>query len=501
VPGRRGIVSRLALAVLAGVLHGASFPPLGAWPFAFVALAPLVVSLRGASPGTAALLGWVTGTVGASIAGTPALTAGAHAYFAVGAGAAVAVASLLGQVFHALPTALFAVVASRLLGLPAAPARIVTVGAAWAGIEWLRAYAFGGGGSPWDLLAHPLYARPLWIQLADLGGTSLVSFVLAASATAVAELRVDARGAAATAAVVLGVTAGYGAWRLDQDLDGGPRLRVGLVQGDVPNAWRGDPARADEALRAFAGATREILPERPALVIWPENAISVLLAPNARVRAAIADALGADGPALLLGGPRAAQTAPGRAEFHNSAYLLGATGDVAGVYDKRRLVPFGEYVPMAALSLPGWRLAAPGDYSPGGPPTVFATPVPFGVLICFEGLYPDLAADLVRGGARLLVNVSNDAWFGAAGEEQTFAMTVFRSVEQRRPLVRVTNAGVSGVVGPSGRILARLPAGGPAARVVAVPLGEATSPYARVGDAFAWLALLLTGAGLWRVRS
>jgi apolipoprotein N-acyltransferase len=103
-----------------------------------------------------------------------------------------------------------------------------------------------------------------------------------ATAAAIAELRARPRSAAATAAVVLATTAEYGAWRLGQPLDDGARVRVGLVQGDVPNAWRADPRNAGRALRGFANATRSLRGEDPSLVVWPENAISVLLARNGR---------------------------------------------------------------------------------------------------------------------------------------------------------------------------------------------------------------------------
>jgi len=263
------------------------------------------------------------------------------------------------------------------------------------------------------------------------------------------------------------------------------------VQGNVPNPWRVDAARAEEAFRAFADATRSVIPSHPDLVVWPENAVSFLLAPNPRFGRAAADILGSDGPGLLLGGPRYVADGDGHVRFFNSVYLLAANGEPVMVYDKRHLVPFAEYAPLPRVPWLGWRFDAPGDYTPGVVPTIFPDPAPFGVLICFEAIYPELARDLVRQGARFLLNLSNDAWFGtSAGLEQHLAMTVFRAVETRRALARATNTGVTALVAPSGRIQARFPIGVRGAWVVQVPLRDGLPFYARAGDLFAWFTTL-----------
>ena len=484
----------LALAVLAGVLHGACFAPLGVWPLAFVALAPLIAVSRGRGALTSLALGWVAGTVAATLAVVPWIAAAARDYFQQGALGAVLFALGVGQLFGALHVAAFGALLPRLGRLRAPTVRVLATAAAWTALELLRARAFTG--APWDLLAHALYARPLWIQTADLGGAFLVSFVLAASSAAVAELLVapfrQAAAALGLAAALLGLSAGYGALRLGSMNDaGGPFVRVALVQGNVPNPWRVDAARAEEAFQAFADATRSIVPLHPDLVVWPENAVSFLLAPNPRFGRATADILGSDGPGLLLGGPRYVADGDGHVRFFNSAYLLDADGEPVMVYDKRHLVPFAEYAPLPRVPWLGWRFDAPGDYTPGVLPTIFPDPAPFGVLICFEAIYPELARDLVRHGARFLLNLSNDAWFGtSAGLEQHLAMTVFRAVETRRGLARATNTGVTALVAPSGRIQARFPTGVRGAWVVEVPLRDGLSPYARAGDLFAWFASL-----------
>jgi len=496
VPRAQGTRAAIALAALAGVLQGACFPPAGAWALAFVALAPLLLAIDGRAPLRRFALGWLAGTVAASLATTPWLAAAAREYFVSGRLASVALGSLVGQVFHAVPSGLFALAAGRLQRLPSSAARVLGVASAWTACELLRSRALTG--APWDLLAHALYAEPRWLQIAELGGAPAVSFVLAASGAGLAELLGrggrKARGGVAVAVVLLAATAGYGTLRLARERDDGPTMRVAVVQGNVPNPWRVDAARARDALDVMLATTAPVLAERPALVVWPENATSFLVAPDAALGARVARALTPSGARLLFGGPRYEQTEPGVVRFYNAVYLLAPDGRVLGAYDKRRLVPFGEYTPLPRVPALGLGFPSPGDYTPGTVAGVFREPEPFGVLICFEAIYPELAREVVRGGARLLVNVSNDAWFGTtAGLEQHFAISVLRAVETRRALVRATNTGVTALVAPSGRIAARFPAGERRAWVVEVPLRDGTTPYVQAGDLFAWLTVLATG--------
>ena len=484
---------------MGGAVHGAVFPSLGMWPAAFVALAPLLVAVRRRSALAGLVLGWLAGSVAAGIAVVPWLATSAREFFGIGAVGALAIGVAAGQTFGAAPIALFGAVAARSSRLRSAPGRMFTTAAAWSAIEFARSRLLTG--NPWDLLAHALYAAPIWVQIADLGGALLVSFVLALTAAAVAESVCgtgrDARQAIAIAAIVLMLDLTYGAVCLTAPGDPGERMTIALVQGNVPNAWRNDPTHAEQGLRVYADLTRSVLAEHPALVAWPETAVSVLLEPNPRFRAVLAEVLRAAGVPLVLGAPRAAPSGAGRVDLFNSAHLLAADGAVLGTYDKRHLVPFAEYLPAPWLW--GRDGPRPGDYTPGAAGGVFPAPVPFGVLVCFEVIYPELVRELVAGGAHLLVNLSNDAWFpGAAAREQHFAAVVFRAVEFRRPVVRVANAGITAAVDAAGRVNARFPTDVAGAWTVSVVPSEASTFYARTGDLFAWLAVLGAALGLIR---
>jgi apolipoprotein N-acyltransferase len=491
------------LAVAGGLLHGAAFPSSGAWPLAFVALTPLLIALRGRSVRAGAALGWCEGTVAAGVCVVPWLAASAREFFGLGPLAALGVGVAAGQIFGAAPIALFGAAAARLGRLRSAPERVLAIAAAWVASELARARLLTG--NPWDLLGYAVAGVPALVQIADLGGVALVSFVLAATAAALAEAvtapRPDARRALALAALVVGAHLAYGLVRLATWTDGGERVAVALVQGNVPNAWRNDPTHVGDAVRTYADLTRGALAARPDLVVWPENAVSVLLAPNTAVRTTIASVLEPAGVPLALGAPRAAAGADGRVEHFNSAHLLAPDGAELGVYDKRHLVPFAEYRPLRRVAGLELAPARPGDYTPGDTRGLFSWPTPFGVLVCFEVIYPELARDVVGAGARFLVNLSNDAWFaGAAAREQHFAAVVLRAVELRRPIVRVANAGITAAVDAAGRVVARFPIDVAGAWTVSIAPSDATTLYARTGDLFAWLATAGVLLGLVRAR-
>jgi apolipoprotein N-acyltransferase len=495
-PGREGSgrdARAVTLAIAGGVVHGLAFPP-GAWPLAFVAVAPLVAAVRDRSGAAGLALGWLAGSIAAAVCVTWWLVESVRSFFGAGAPAALVIGIAATQVFGALPIAVFGWAAARLSRLPHAGARVVTIAAAWVATEVARTVLLTG--NPWNLLGHALYATPLFIQVADFGGVPAVSFVLAATSVALAEVGVartrrDRLVAALTGVVVLAGDVGYGTWRLATVDDGAARLRVALVQGNLPTAWRNDPTRVEPGLRIHTDLTRAALAERPVLILWPENALGVLVASNEHIRAAITDTLRAGDATLVFGAPRAADRGDGRVAFFNTAQALSADGALLATYDKRHLVPFAEYHPLGA--------PRPGDYTPGTTSGVIATPTPVGILLCFEAMYPHLARVLVRDGATVLVNLSHDDWFPhASTREQHFAATVFRAVEVRRPLVRVANAGPTASIDAAGRVRARFPLDVAGAFTVDVAPSDVMTPYARFGDAFAWLAVAIAVAALVR---
>lgn len=181
-------------------------------------------------------------------------------------------------------------------------------------------------------------------------------------------------------------------------------------------------------------------------------------------------------------------------EYYVSAYLVSPQRKTISRYDKVHLVPYGEYVPLKKwVPFLGKIVAHVGDFIPGKK----GATLPWkndnlGIQICYEIIFPGLSRAMVNHNATLLVNITNDAWFGqTSGPYQHFSMTVFRAVENRRSLARAANTGISGFVDPVGRILAATPLMQEAVVTQTVPLIKEKTIYTRFGDVFAWACLAL----------
>ena len=489
----------LALAVLAGLLYWAAQPPVGMGALAFVALVPLLLALRGAGAWRGAALGWLAGTIacnGLTSASIYTALLRAHHPAWIAAAEALVIPQLCGALFFAGFGAFVAVLERR---RPGAPSRIVLVPAAWIAGEFARARI--GDGMPWVLLAHAAVGFPWMLQVADLAGAYGVSFVVALVNVLLAMLlERPATGGRrlhvplAVAGTILAGVAAYGhaqlaRWRLP---DGGT-LRVALVQGDVPDEWRTSLRSLPDVLARYQGLIAEAAHDSPDLVILPENAAGVSPAANPQVLARIAAPLDRSGALVLLGAPRTVSLGPGRAAVRNSAFLVSPGGTPLATYDKIHLVPFGE---TSTWLLPGAlrrRLGLSDDYSAGDAVTLFDVGgTRTGVLICWEGIYAGAARTLVQAGAQLLVNLSNDDWFGGhAAVEQHFRATLLRAVETRRFLLRATNSGVTAIVDPRGVVVASAQRDAPAVVTAEVAAASAETLYVRVGDVFAWACLLV----------
>ncbi len=484
---------RTILAGLAATFQVAVFPPWDAGALAWVALVPLLLALDGAGSGAAALTGWLFGSTAALGLVTGWLWPALTDFFGAALGVRVGVLPLASQTCGCLPLALCALVVGRASSVRPA-ARVLLIASAWTAVEYGRGrlpYAM-----PWAPLGAALPPDGAVAQVADLGGVYLVSFVvavinagLACAWTSVATGNARAaRPALAVAAVVLCVAAGYGGWRradVDRSIAAAPTLRVALVHAELENARRQGGAVAAAALDRYVALSP------PAggveLVVWPENAVNVLLEDNPALVARIAAHAGTT--PYLVGAPRAVAASAG-GTLRASALVI-ADGAVRGAYDKRRLLPFAETMP----SLRGAGAADARSFVAGDAATVL--PVAgrrLGPLICYEAIFPDLARATVRAGAELLVNLSNDSWFAAgAGPEQHVRFALLRAVELRRTLVRAANRGVTTMVLPDGRQPFATDGIVHGVEVVEAPLLQLPTAYAAVGDAFAWLCVVATG--------
>ncbi|HWU78825.1 MAG TPA: apolipoprotein N-acyltransferase, partial [Caulobacter sp.] len=298
---------------------------------------------------------------------------------------------------------------------------------------------------------------------------------------------------------------GYGASVQSRPLAKGPPTSVRIVQADIQQDAKWDATRFAQIVQAYVSLTAKPYAGRPAdLVIWPEGALPAAiddyLAPGTWVRQAIFDSL-QPGQTLLIGGYRYEGPVQ-KPTYYNSLIALRRTASdlqVVGVYDKHRLVPFGEYLPAEAfLTRIGFKsLAHLGDGFATGP-----RPAPLRVspdllvqpLICYESLFPGLARR--DKNVRVLINVSNDAWFGVtSGPLQHLNLASYRAIESAKPILRATPTGVSAVIDARGRIVpgTRLDLGQAGVIDATIPGKGEVTPFDDFGD-LAFLALLLISA-------
>ncbi len=457
------------------LLVAASQPDWGAWPLAFVALMPLLHGLRGRTLGARLLVGFCAGSLaGLFVVGAPMVVA-ISSYFGTSLVSSAAGSLALATLFGGVPFVVFAALA----GEEPDPIRVA---AAWALSEWTRGWL--ATGMPWALLSHSLVPVPVLLGAAALGGAWLVSGLLAMLSACLLDLVSgfgSRRGAALLAA--LGVLA-LVAPALILPARPGVRLaegasaetgwvRVGLVQTVDPGLPTRSPA---EAAAVMQQAVRNS-PAGAALVVWPESAVRFVL-PENRGRLATLLASTPPGPGRwLVGAPRSGE----RGRLSNAAVLVDRSGAERGYHEKTVLVPFTERPVPWLQRLVGRDASTRAGQAPS---TVAVQGLRFGPLVCFESLFPAVARRSVIRGADVLVNLTNDAWFGdSRGLDQHFAAGVLRAVETGRPLLRSAHGGTTAAVDGQGRVVARVPRGASAALLVDVAPSPESTLYTRLGDA------------------
>ncbi|MEO5376880.1 MAG: apolipoprotein N-acyltransferase, partial [Magnetococcus sp. DMHC-6] len=374
----------------------------------------------------------------------------------------------------------------------------------WVVLEWLRGTLFSG--FPWNLIG---YAWDPWftiLQIADLGGVYLLSWLtlfLAALLAGMRHAHTSGRSRTVSLAVglcVLGMAHGYGLWRIhhltaiqEKNLWVVP-ARIGLVQGNIAQNLKWDPAFQDKTVEIYQKLTRT-LPGGLDLVIWPETAIPFLIQSSPEHLEQIDTLVMGQGASLLTGAPSAQRYENTSWHFFNSMFLLEGDGVLNRRYDKHHLVPFGEYIPFRDFIPATFTKFTEGTedfYAGVGPALLPWTGGALGPLICYEAIFPEEVRQLARAGAKWLINITNDGWFGEEAKPQHMAMTRMRAVENRLPLIRVANTGISVVFDYLGQELARIPANVRQAIAVDVPRTSSDSLYRRTGLLWVWGCILLT---------
>lgn len=498
----------VALALLSGLLLVLCFPRFDVHLLAWVALVPLFLALRGKDPLRAFALSFLAGFV---------FFRGVFSWINPDVGVRWTEHFLLNS-YLGFYLGLFGLTLSfvtRQTGLPL----IVTAPTIWVSVEYLRSHA-SFLGLPWGLLGHSQYLNLPLIQISSFTGAYGLSFLIVMANATITQL-ILAWGEAKTprspvqilnacrwpvgaTSLALLVSLLYGFQAISRQPTG-KSVAITVIQGNIPQGERWKPEFRERNLATHVRLTRDATKSRGAsVVVWPETSVPGLLLQDLELLTQLGGLARETGTHLVIGS--AVRPKIGPREFRathsfNSAFLVTPQGRVAGQYNKIRLLPFGEYLPHKELLPWPSRLVKAASFVPGQEYTVFnANGIAFGVPICWETIFPDHIRRLVLNGALVMVNITNEAWFGdTPAPYQFMAMNVFRAVENRIPIARAANTGISGFIDAYGRIIGKVTNEKKDTFVSGfltkdLPLVRARTFYTLYGDVFAGAALIFCAA-------
>ena len=482
-------ITPIALALLSAALLVVSLPSPDIGWLGWGALVPILLAIQGLSPGRAAALGLLTGVLASF---------GMYGWLFEVPSFDLRHAVLLALYVGAYP-AIWASATSWALrrDIPL----LLCAPVLWLLIDYLRGHA-GFLALPWGTLAQTQHRNLALLQTASMIGEHGVTFLVALGNAALAALCLRRERTYATVALLILVTAhAWGATELFSPASG-RSIRVAALQPNIQVGDRTTEAGREANLARLERLTREAASERPDLIVWPESAIPGDVSDPALLHRL--QQLSSDTAVpLILGAAEVEKFATGDnlltigRRLFNTAHLFQPSGATSPPYRKRMLVPFAEYVPQAdVIPWPEWLAPRVTELTAGDSGQLFtiAPQMSVAALICWENLFSHLARESVNGGAQLLVQLTNDVWFGpTAAPRQHNLMSVMRAVENRVPVVIASNAGPSQLIDGYGRVVAATSNVFQESAITgAVALGGGGTVYSKTGD---WFVLfVLAGA-------
>jgi apolipoprotein N-acyltransferase len=489
------LIFRFALALTSGVLFALSFPNAAIAWLIFIALAPLLVALtRARSWRESVALGWTSQFIAWLImvpwvvrvmshyGGLPLVT-GVLLYAAMCAYLAVYGALFAFAVWRIAPREHFG--------------RWLLVPLAWAAVEYARTHLLTG--FPWNLIATAIIDTTPLVQFGRVAGPYALGVLILLPATLIAWL-VAARPAGmrrtlpiAGVAIVCFVwwATGIVASKMFVRPSGGRTARAALLQPNISQEMRWSESSLLEIFKRMMSMSEDAVRGGAQVVIWPESTVPLSYASTSFYRNAM-EALSADhGVDVILGSVAEDEQSVGR--LWNAAFLV-SDGRTIGHYDKIRLVPFGEYVPLRKMLFFARKLVrAVGEFEFGTKDTPLDGKFRYGPAICYEIVFPQIARRQVVNGAEVLVTITNDAWYdGTSAPRQHLNQARLRAVETDRYLLRAGTTGISAFVDPAGRIVEELAMNRQGIIYAQFESRKSVTPYVRFGDWFAWVACVVT---------
>jgi len=373
----------------------------------------------------------------------------------------------------------------------------------WITMEYLRSFLLTG--FPWESLGYSQYRSLLLIQCADITGVYGISFLIVyLNATLYALLRGIPDKKIPYKEIILAilmviVVALYGRWRLieiKKVTEASVTMNVGLIQGNIDQGIKWNKAFREKAITTHQQLSMKALHENTRLIIWPESSTPFYFQSEQDYQHRIFEIIYDSDTYLLLGSP-AYTLRDGKWGNFNSAFLLSPSKKIIGRYDKIHLVPYGEYVPLKRFfPFIHKMVEGIGNFYPGQKTSLLTMPeASFGVLICYEIIFPDLTRRFIKKGAKFLVNITNDAWFGkTSAPYQHLSMATFRAIENRRFIARAANTGISALIDATGKIKSSSTLFTEALITGKIRLLNIPTFYSNYGDVFALISTLLSAA-------
>ncbi|MDD2272058.1 MAG: apolipoprotein N-acyltransferase [Desulfuromonadaceae bacterium] len=485
------------LAITSGILIALSFPNAGLSFLAWIALIPLLIAMEASSPKEAFRVGLTCGISAYAIILywlNIVFTHYGHLPWVVSIPVYLLLVLWLA-LFYALST--FIARMGELSGIKAA----FTLPVAWVAFDFIRSFLFSG--FAWGMLGHSQFRILPLIQIADLAGVYGITLLIVLANTVLHRALRAVSGVGVpypvkSAAVILLLLIGtlfYGFNRLNEPENSNSKpLRVALIQGNISQDVKWSIDFREQTIDTYVRLTREASKDGVDLIVWPESAVPFFFQDEPLQAERIRNLARETSACILFGSP-AHELRNGRSTLLNSAFMVSPSGETIGRADKMHLVPFGEYVPMGnILTFINKLVVGIGDFAPGEHAVILDTgSTKLGVQVCYEVIFPELARQYVQAGARVLVAITNDAWFGrSSAPYQHLAIATFRAIETRTPLIRAANTGVTAIVDQNGHISTMTGLFVEAFRTGEIQPGSGKSLYLTIGDTPAWLCVLLT---------
>lgn len=476
-------------ALLCSLLLALSSPGMGVPYFAWIAVVPLLHIANTNIPKRAFMLGFIAGIPFYTfLLSWVTISLGTYGHLPVWI---TYPALFLLACYMSLYLALFCLFVS----LTKKTGPILTAPFIWVGLDFIRGFLFTG--FPWQDLGYTQYNFPLLIQIADLAGHHGVTFLLVLANSLIYSAVIRPRFYTLVyAMLVITAAISYSFYRLnsiEEQARSVQTLSVAIIQPNIAQDQKWLPQTRQIAINTHIDLSSQAASQQSTdLVIWPETAIPLLGTDTTEFPEISNHTVKKYSYSLLSGIPYAT-VSDGKRTLYNSAILFNPDG-ARNVYHKKHLVPFGEYIPFTdIIPFLAPLVEAVGNFSSGSQSQPLSSPkAGIGVLICFESIFPELARTLANNGAKLLVNITNDAWFGRSNASiQHMSMAVFRAVENRRSLARSANTGISCFITPTGRILQPTPLFTQCFITSQLPLYDQKSFFGKWGYHFPHLCFLI----------